>query len=237
MAVVATGIYLLTVVFAPNKGILAKAINKRIQRNKIEQEDILRQGIKYHKKEKLTQAMLIDRLGYTSSRLKNLITKLKKEGLLTTNSDEISLSIKGFEKAEELVRAHRLWESYQVDKMGLEEGQIHDEADRLEHWLSEEILDEVDGVLGFPNQDPHGSPIPQKKKKPLNPLLKLRPRDSASISKTQINDFIESELWELGLLPNTTFVVSEIARDYVRIKQNQKSIDIPASLASQINVN
>ncbi len=237
MAVVATGIYLLTVVFAPGKGILAKAINKRIQRNKIEQEDILRQGIKYHKKEKLTAAMLIDRLGYNPKRLRRLLSDLKKEGLIVTSGNEVSLSIKGFEKAEELVRAHRLWESYQVNKMGLTEGQIHDEADRLEHWLSEEILDEVDGVLGFPANDPHGSPIPQKKHKPLNPLLKLRPSQSASISKTQINDFIESELWELGLMPNTSFTVTEIAADHVRIKQNQKSIDIPASLASQINVN
>lgn len=236
MAVVATALYLLTVFFAPKKGLVAKAINKRIEKNKIEREDIIRQAIKYHKQEPLTTVMLEERLGFSKRRLSQLVSTLKKDGLLLVNDANISLSIKGIEKAEELVRAHRLWESYQVNKMGLKEGEIHDEADRLEHWLSEEILDEVDGELGFPDHDPHGSPIPQKKSKPINPLLKLRPKQSAIISKTQISDHIESELWELGLLPNTSFTVIDIAAEHVRIKQNQKSIDIPAALASQINV-
>ena len=51
--------------------------------------------------------------------------------------------------------------------MGHGEGEIHDEADRLEHLLTDELLDEVDEKLGFPEMDPHGSPIPKKFTKKL----------------------------------------------------------------------
>jgi len=236
MAVVATAIYLLTVVFSPSKGLLFKYINKNIQLNKIQQEDILRQAIKLPKGEFISSQALLDRLGFSLQRLKKHVRALKDDGLILTEGSDIQLSLKGFEKAEELVRAHRLWESYQVNTMGLQEGQIHDEADRLEHLLTDEMIDEVDKKLGYPTSDPHGSPIPQKKNKPINPLLRLRPKQNGKISKSQISDWVESELWELGLLPNKLFTVVKIGTDHVTIKMNQESINIPAKLASQINV-
>ena len=62
-----------------------------------------------------------------------------------------------------LVRAHRLWETYLQQQVGLTEDQIHDEAERLEHLLTDEFLDQVDRELGYPTEDPHGSPIPPKR--------------------------------------------------------------------------
>ncbi len=236
MAVVATSIYLLTVVFSPNKGLLFKFINKRIQLNKIEREDIIRQSIRYPKGTKISFKELTDRLGFTTSKLNRHIKALSEDGLILAQNDGLQLSIKGLEKGDALVRAHRLWESYQVNKMGLKEGQIHEEADRLEHFLTDEMLDEVDEKLGFPTSDPHGSPIPQKKAKPINPLLKLRPKDLAIISKDQISDWVESELWELGLLPENPISVVSIGTDHVTIKKGKSEIKIPADLASQINV-
>jgi ABC-type Mn2+/Zn2+ transport system permease subunit/Mn-dependent DtxR family transcriptional regulator len=237
MAVVATLFYLLTLCFAPEKGLVAKYFIKRSQLAKIQQEDILKQALRIPKGESLPELALVERLGYTWNRLNSHLKKLTAEGLILTNKDGIQLSLKGKEKAEKLVRAHRLWESYQVNKMGLTEGQIHDEAERMEHLLTDEMVDEVDGVLGYPTADPHGSPIPPKKQKPLNPLLKLRPRQKASISKNQINDWVESELWELGLLPDKIFMVEKIGTDHVTIFNNQESVKIPAKLASLINVN
>ena len=72
------------------------------------------------------------------------------------------LTDQGREKANEIIRAHRLWETYLVRKAGMTEQQIHDDAEAQEHWLPEELLDEIDEVLGFPDKDPHGSPIPPK---------------------------------------------------------------------------
>ena len=82
--------------------------------------------------------------------------------MLAIENNEVTLTESGVAKAEKLVRAHRLWETYQVNKMGLDSNQIHAEADLIEHFLSEELLDEIDKELGYPTKDPHDSPIPSK---------------------------------------------------------------------------
>jgi len=64
--------------------------------------------------------------------------------------------------ALKLIRAHRLWETYLVNRLGLSPDQIHEEAENYEHFLSDELLDEVEELLGSPESDPHGSPIPSK---------------------------------------------------------------------------
>ena len=62
--------------------------------------------------------------------------------------------------AVEVIRHHRLLELYLAETLGLEVEAVHDEADRLEHALSEELEARIDRVLGYPTHDPHGDPIP-----------------------------------------------------------------------------
>ncbi len=70
------------------------------------------------------------------------------------------LTAHGRRVALELLRHHRLLERFLVDTLGLTLDQVHDEADRLEHALSEELEARIDAALGFPTHDPHGDPIP-----------------------------------------------------------------------------
>ena len=58
-----------------------------------------------------------------------------------------------------MIRKHRLWETYLVEKMGMQSDQIHDEAEKLEHVLPEAFIDELEASLGFPKMDPHGSKL------------------------------------------------------------------------------
>jgi DtxR family Mn-dependent transcriptional regulator len=62
--------------------------------------------------------------------------------------------------ALEVIRHHRLLELYLAKTLGLDVGAVHDEADRLEHVISEELEERIDHALGFPTHDPHGDPIP-----------------------------------------------------------------------------
>jgi len=62
--------------------------------------------------------------------------------------------------ALEVIRHHRLLELYLAKTLGLDVEAVHDEADRLEHVISEELEDRIDRALGFPTHDPHGDPIP-----------------------------------------------------------------------------
>jgi len=63
----------------------------------------------------------------------------------------------------ELIRSHRLWETYITEKNIVTEDNIHEDAHKYEHLLDEDLTDELDKELGHPEKDPHGSPIPKKK--------------------------------------------------------------------------
>jgi len=72
----------------------------------------------------------------------------------------VTLTRAGEEVALEVIRHHRLLELYLAETLGIGIEDVHDEADRLEHVLSEELEARIDRVLGFPTHDPHGDPIP-----------------------------------------------------------------------------
>ncbi len=73
-------------------------------------------------------------------------------GVRLTNAGELV--------ALEVIRHHRLLELYLAETLGIGVEDVHDEADRLEHVLSEELEARIDSALGFPTHDPHGDPIP-----------------------------------------------------------------------------
>src|SRR5256714_13819548 len=72
----------------------------------------------------------------------------------------ITLTSAGEKVAPEVIRPHRLLELYLAQTLGLRVDEVHDEAERLEHALSEELESRIDKALGFPTHDPHGDPIP-----------------------------------------------------------------------------
>ena len=72
----------------------------------------------------------------------------------------VSLTPEGEKVALEVIRHHRLLELYLAETLGIHVDEVHDEADRLEHALSEELEARIDEALGFPTHDPHGDPIP-----------------------------------------------------------------------------
>jgi DtxR family Mn-dependent transcriptional regulator len=72
----------------------------------------------------------------------------------------VTLTDAGERVALEVIRHHRLLELYLAETLGVAVADVHDEADRLEHALSEELEARIDRALGFPTRDPHGDPIP-----------------------------------------------------------------------------
>jgi DtxR family Mn-dependent transcriptional regulator len=72
----------------------------------------------------------------------------------------VTLTPAGERVALEVIRHHRLLELYLAETLGLDVDDVHDEADKLEHVISEELEERIDRALGFPTHDPHGDPIP-----------------------------------------------------------------------------
>lgn len=90
-----------------------------------------------------------------------MIKKLhEKELVLYQPYQGVTLNDQGEELALRIIRKHRLWETFLVDKLDFSWDEVHDVAEQLEHIRSEKLVQELDRFLGFPKQDPHGDPIP-----------------------------------------------------------------------------
>ncbi|MCU0349374.1 MAG: metal-dependent transcriptional regulator [Flavobacterium sp.] len=86
---------------------------------------------------------------------KNLVSYQKYQG--------VTLTDEGLYKAKMVVRKHRLWEVFLVEKLQFSWDEVHEIAEELEHIQSEPLIDKLDAFLGFPAFDPHGDPIPNAK--------------------------------------------------------------------------
>jgi DtxR family transcriptional regulator, Mn-dependent transcriptional regulator len=109
-----------------------------------------------------TTTELAARLGVTPSTVSANLKKLARDGWLEYEPyGPIVLTPAGREVATGIVRRHRLIETYLATRLGLGWDEVHDEADRLEHAVSDLVLDRMDAALGHPAADPHGDPIPR----------------------------------------------------------------------------
>lgn len=97
------------------------------------------------------------------SSVTDMIRKLADKGLIHYKKYMgVSLTDIGTKTALALVRKHRLWEVFLVDKLDFSWDEVHDVAEQLEHIKSDKLIDQLDKHLGFPEVDPHGDPIPSK---------------------------------------------------------------------------
>lgn len=237
MALVATALYILAVFFAPTKGMVFKFFAKRKQAQKIQLEDVLKQSWKISQKgAAVTLDGLKSVLGMESSKLNQLLQILRNRKLLSLQNNRIDLTNSGTEEAERLVRAHRLWETYLVEKMGLDDSQIHEEAEKMEHKMTDEMINEVDRSLGFPSKDPHGSPIPFKSGIPAKALSQLAIGQSARIDDLQMDANIRSELWKLGILPDQIFVLRDITASKLKLWIGNQEIELPKRMAERVSI-
>lgn len=93
----------------------------------------------------------------------DMLRKLADKGWVNYQKYQgVRLSPTGEKIALSIVRKHRLWELFLVEKMGFNWDEVHDIAEQLEHIESDELVNKLDEYLGFPKTDPHGDPIPNK---------------------------------------------------------------------------
>src|SRR5215203_3146719 len=143
--------------------------------------------------ERATTSELARRMGVSAPSVTGMIKKLADLGLVEhTPYKGASLTEEGQRTALEVVRHHRLLEQYLSQTLGLSLDEVHAEADRLEHALSEELEAHIDRTLGYPTHDPHGDPIPdanlQIADHHLRPLGSLAAGDEATIRRVPDGD-------------------------------------------------
>jgi DtxR family transcriptional regulator, Mn-dependent transcriptional regulator len=111
----------------------------------------------------VTTTALADRLGVTAGSASGMVKRLDELGLVEHRPYHgVSLTEDGRRVALEVIRHHRLLELYLVKSLGLPWDRVHEEAEVLEHVLSEELEELIAAKLGDPTHDPHGDPIPTR---------------------------------------------------------------------------
>jgi DtxR family Mn-dependent transcriptional regulator len=109
-----------------------------------------------------------------ASSVTDMLKKLSEKELVSYQKYQgVSLTDKGFYSAKMIVRKHRLWEVFLVDKLNFSWDEVHEIAEELEHIKSENLINKLDEFLDFPSFDPHGDPIPNAdgEIKKINKLL------------------------------------------------------------------
>lgn len=111
--------------------------------------------------EKVSTKMLAERIGVSASTASESIRKLADQGLVEHEKyGAVTLTERGRRAAVSVVRRHRLLETFLVQELGYRWDEVHDEAEILEHAVSDKMLSRIDAKLGHPQRDPHGDPIP-----------------------------------------------------------------------------
>jgi DtxR family transcriptional regulator, Mn-dependent transcriptional regulator len=140
-----------------------------------------------------TTTAIAKRMGVAPSSATSMLKKLAVLGLAEHSPYKgAELSEAGRKIALEVIRHHRLLEQYLAETLGLPIDEVHAEADRLEHVISEELEARIDAQLGYPTHDPHGDPIPDAglhmETKRLRSLDALEPGEEATIRRVPDSD-------------------------------------------------
>ena len=156
---------------------------------------------------------LAERLGVTPASASNMVKKLDALGLVAHEPYRgVLLTEQGEKVALEVIRHHRLLELFLAESLDVPWDRVHDEAEVLEHHLSEELEELIAAKLGHPTHDPHGDPIPSRdlviEEGPRTTLQELEPGAEGRFVRVSDSDpSMLRYLDERGIRPGATFAV------------------------------
>ncbi len=166
----------------------------------------------------VSTTMLAEHLSIAPASVTGMLKKLAEMRLVDYERYQgVTLTPAGEKIALEVVRHHRLIELYLAEALGVPWDQVHDEAEKWEHVISEDIEDRMDAALGYPTTDPHGAPIPTRQGEISTstkrvPLTDLRVGQSATIAEVSDHDpALLRQLGKMNLYPQTGITVLAVA--------------------------
>lgn len=169
-----------------------------------------------------------------------MVKSLAKTGLVEyTPRVGVSLTDDGESIAIQMLRRHRLIEYFLVKTLGMDWSEIHEEAEDLEHAISDRVLDHIDAFLGHPTTDPHGDIIPSAngewKKRVVEPLSKIDAGQGVKIARVKDQDseflrFAETS----GLMPGThvEVVTSNLSAQCLELKIEQSHANLTLGMGA-----
>ncbi len=191
------------------------------------------------------RARLVERLGVSAPAVSETVARLEREGLVELDGQRVvHLTERGLHAATAVMRRHRLAERLLVDVLGVPWHQVHEEAHRLEHAISDNLEPYLVQALGDPGTCPHGNPIPGSANTdnpgPLLSLSQLPVGRQAVVRR--IGEEVEARpkamllLEQRGLMPSRTVQVLGPVRGGLRLRTETGEGSVPDDIAQKIYV-
>ena len=187
---------------------------------------------------------LAKKMGVANASVTNMVKRLSKLGMVHYQSYYGTTLTKSGEKiALEMIRHHRLLELYLKEMLGYSWDEVHEEAEKLEHYISEQFEDKISELLNHPTVDPHGDPIPTKDGE--MPVIKSKKLSSVLAEyscivqrvKNQDSDVLR-KLEQTGIIPGVkvTIVKRDEEEGCIHLEVDGRKTSITDALAAQIYV-
>jgi DtxR family Mn-dependent transcriptional regulator len=233
---------ILTWVFWPKKGLLALLSRIKMNSQRVQLEDALKYlfDCEYNKNV-CNMNSIAGNLHISDDKAGQLIERLLAMGLITMKDHSISLTDTGRSYSLRVIRVHRIWERYLADETSVTQADWHNEADRIEHYVTQEDTEKLAAQMGNPVFDPHGDPIPtpdgelpDPKGMPLN---HLNEGDTGRIIHIEDEPrSIYEQLVVLGLYPGMQVYVTDVEQGKITFAANGDECTLTTLFASQITV-
>lgn len=187
---------------------------------------------------------IAEKMDTKASSVTDMLKKLAEKDLIHYKKYQgVSLTEQGRLAAKMIVRKHRLWEVFLVDKLDFSWDEVHDIAEQLEHIKSEKLINKLDDFLGNPTEDPHGDPIPDSSGR----IIKVEKQLLSELSGNQIgicvgvkdtsSEFLKYlDKQEIALGSKIEFISKETFDSSLKIKVNGRELNISSKIASNLFV-
>ena len=179
-----------------------------------------------------------------ASSVTDMLKKLADKDLVNYKKYQgVSLTDKGKLSAKMIVRKHRLWEVFLVDKLDFTWDEVHDVAEQLEHIKSEKLINKLDDFLGNPTEDPHGDPIPNSQgkitkieKQLLSELHQNQTGICVGVKDTSSEFLKYLDKQQIALGSKIEFLAKESFDLSLKLKVDGKELTISNKIASNLFV-
>jgi len=184
-------------------------------------------------------SQLADAFSISPVSVNEMCRKLQDQGLLIYRPYKgASLTEEGERRAFYILRRHRLWEVFLVDKLGFAYTEAHDIACQLEHATPNHLADRLDAFLEHPTVNPQGEPIPRADgvlvSRPLHKLAALSPGQRGHVVRCDASDAARAFLDERGVRPGASLMVVATAEDSVLVQVKETHLSLARSLAEAV---
>jgi DtxR family transcriptional regulator, iron-dependent repressor len=186
----------------------------------------------------MTAANVARAMQVSAPTVHEMVGRLEVDGYITRADDKtLAFTDTGLEHAENIVRRHRLIERYLTDFLDIPWDQVHEEAERLEHWMSPVVEQRMLDAIGDAKTCPHGHPIVTGRREPAVPLADVE--EGARVRVLRFENEAEDllhYLMESGLTPGLEGTVAESNEDEVAIESGGARHSVTRSVAETVSV-